>query len=147
MWLENLKALKREKGMSSKQIAEATKLPERTVVRIFSGDTPNPYLDTLHRIVSVLGGSLYDILADSKTVLGSKGLAELQAEIERLTGDITLLNEENIILKDKLSVLTAENELLNTKLAHKDEIIALHNNYCALIGGLAKGHSKKHGHE
>ena len=48
MWLDNIKELKKAKGMSAKQIAEATKLPERTVTRIFSGDTDNPYVDTLH---------------------------------------------------------------------------------------------------
>ena len=31
MWLENLKELKKKTGMSSKQIAEKTRLPERTV--------------------------------------------------------------------------------------------------------------------
>ena len=64
MWLENLKDLKKRTGMSSKQIAERTNLPERTVNRIFSGDTDSPYVDTLHRIVTVLGGSLDDILAE-----------------------------------------------------------------------------------
>lgn len=144
MWLQNLKELKKSKGMSSKQIAEATNLPERTVMRIFSGDTPNPYLDTLHRIVVVLGGSLDDVLADSKTVVGSKNLATLQAELERLTEDLAALNAENVILKDKLAVLTAEKEMMIAKLAHKDELLALHNSYRSVISGLAKGHSKKH---
>ena len=66
MWLDNLKDLKRKAGMSAKQIAEKTNLPERTVTRIFSGDTDNPYVDTLRRIVAVLGGSLDDIFAESK---------------------------------------------------------------------------------
>ena len=69
MWLDNLKELKKQTRMSIKQIAEQTNLPERTVNRIFSGDTDNPYVDTLHRIVTVLGGSLDDILADTKVVL------------------------------------------------------------------------------
>lgn len=146
MWLENIKELKKRSGLSSKQIAEKANLPERTVMRIFSGETPNPYLDTLQRIVVILGGSLDDVLADSKTVLGSKSLATLQAELDKLNGDLAVLAEENIILKNKLSVLTAENELLNTKLAQKDEIIAVHNYYGTLISGLAKGNSKKHGH-
>ena len=34
MWLDNLKDLKAKTGMSSKQIAEKTNLPERTVIRI-----------------------------------------------------------------------------------------------------------------
>ena len=129
MWLDNLKELKKNKGMSVKQIAEATNLPERTVNRIFSGDTDNPYVDTLHRIVTVLGCSLDDILADTKVVLGTQNLATLQSNIDTVTAERDLLLAENTILKDKVSTLTAENEILKMQLMHKEEIIALHNYY------------------
>jgi transcriptional regulator with XRE-family HTH domain len=129
MWLDNLKELKKSKGMSTKQIADATNLPERTVNRIFSGDTDNPYVDTLHRIVSVLGGSLDNILADTKTVVGSTDLITLQNDIDRLNNEATILQAEIAILKDKVVTLTAENDMLRMKLEHKEEIIALHNYY------------------
>lgn len=142
MWLDNLKELKKSTGMSFKQIAEMTNLPERTVARIFSGDTDNPYVDTLHRIVSVLGGSLDSILADSKAVVGNANLTVLQEDIDRLNGeidrlssDVTILSAENSILKDKVSTLTAENDLLRIKLEHKEEIISLHNYYNKLKSG------------
>lgn len=129
MWLDNLKELKKAKGMSAKQIAEQTNLPERTVNRIFSGDTENPYVDTLHRIVTVLGGSLDGILADTKVVVGGTDLADLQTEVDRLTSELTLANAENAMLRDKVANLTAENDILRLKLEHKEEIIALHNYY------------------
>lgn len=129
MWLDNLKELKKAKGLSQKQIADLTNLPERTVARIFSGDTDNPYVDTLHRIVSVLDGSLDDVLADSKAVVGSKNLAALQADVDRLTAENGLLTAENAVLKNKVGVLTAENDLLRMKLEHKEEIISVHNYY------------------
>ena len=129
MWLDNIKELKKAKGMSAKQIAEATNLPERTVIRIFSGDTDNPYVDTLHRIVTVLGGSLDDILADTKVVVGDKNLALLQESIDAITAERDLIVAENAILKDKVTTLTNENEMLKMQLMHKEEIIALHNYY------------------
>jgi transcriptional regulator with XRE-family HTH domain len=129
MWLDNLKELKKEKGMSAKQIAEKTKLPERTVSRIFSGDTDNPYVDTLHRIVTVLGGSLDDILADTKMVVGEKNLVTLQADVDVITAERDLIIAENSILKDKVAALTAENDMLKKEIKHKDEIIAIHNYY------------------
>jgi transcriptional regulator with XRE-family HTH domain len=132
MWLENLKELKAKKGMSSKQIAELTKLPEKTVSRIFSGDTDSPYVDTLHRIVSVLGGSLDGILADTKTVVGDANLATLQAELDRIAAENALLVAENTVLKDKANALTAEIDLLRMKLEHKEELLALHNYYIKL---------------
>ena len=133
MWLDNIKELKKAKGMSTKQIAEATKLPERTVTRIFSGDTDNPYVDTLHRIVTVLGGSLDDILADTKVVVGDANLVTLQENVDVVTAERDLIIAENAILKDKVATLTAENDMLKMQLKHKEEIIALHNYYNKLM--------------
>ena len=138
MWLDNLKEMKKAKGMSSKQIAEATNLPERTVVRIFSGDTDNPYMDTLHRIVSVLDGSLDDLFAECKTVIGTKDIATLQAEVDRIKAENAMLAAENDILKCKVATLTSENALISTKLEHKEEIIRLHNYYNSLMSGMVK---------
>jgi transcriptional regulator with XRE-family HTH domain len=140
MWLENIKELKKEKKMSVKQIAEQTKLPERTVIRIFSGETDNPYVDTLHRIVTALGGSLDDILADTKVVVGDQNLVDLKesvnavtAENETITAEKDLLIAENSILKDKVATLNAEVELLKMQLSHKEELLATHNYYINLM--------------
>ena len=122
MWLDNLKEMKKRTGMSSKQIAEATNLPERTVCRIFSGDTENPYMDTLRRIVAVLGGSLDDLFAESKLRIANTDLIALQAEFDKLQA-------ENVTLKDENATLKCENDRLRLTLEHKEEIISLHNYY------------------
>lgn len=129
MWLDKLKELKKEKGMSAKQIAEKTNLPERTVSRIFSGDTDNPYVDTLRRIVDVLDGSLDYIFSEGSAVIGNKNLKLLQDEIEVIKAERDMLTAEAAISKDKIAALTAENDLLKMQLKHKDEIISLHNYY------------------
>ena len=54
MWLENLKEIKKEKHLSAKQIAQKANMSERTVTRIFSGDTAELYVDTLQRIAAAL---------------------------------------------------------------------------------------------
>ena len=137
MWLDNIKELKKSKGLTAKQIAELSGIPERSVVRILSGDTPNPYMDTIYRIVAVLDGSLDDLLADSKAVLGSKNLATLQGEVDRLNAENVMLNAELVMLKDKIVTLTAENDLFRTKLEYKDEIIRLHNYYSTIINAIS----------
>ena len=129
MWLDNLKNLKKAAGMSAKQIAEATNLPERTVTRIFSGDTENPYMDTLRRIVDVLGGSLDDLFVESKVRVANTDLIALQAEYDKLLAELATLQDENVSLKDKNVALEVENDRLRLKLEHKEEIIALHNYY------------------
>ena len=127
MWLDNLKELKKQTGMSSKQIADKTKLPERTVVRIFSGDTDSPYADTLHRIVTALGGSLDDILADTKVVVATESLVKIKENADVVEAERDLIIAENAILKDKVATLTAENDMLKMQLKHKEELLAVYN--------------------
>lgn len=138
MWLTKLQELKHQANMSSAQIAKLANLPERTVVRIFSGETPNPYIDTIHRIVVVLNGSLDDILTDTSAVVGNVGMAALHAENERLKQDIGLLQSEKASFQDQIAELVAEKaqlqrdaeiNTLRMQLAHKEEIIALHEYY------------------
>ncbi len=138
MWLDNLKELKKAKGMSTKQIAEETKLPERTVNRIFSGDTDNPYVDTLHRIVTILGGSLDDILADTKVMVATESIVELKENVDVTAAQRDLIAVENDMLKTKLAALTTELELLKKDLAHKEELLAVHNYYRTHIEHLTK---------
>lgn len=147
MWLDTLKELKKEKQMSAKQIAEKANMSERTVSRIFSGDTDAPYVDTLQRIAAALDASLDDILGDSKAVVGTKNLATLQEEVDRLTAENEMLTAKNTVLESKVTSLSSEIDMLRLKLEHKEEIIALHNMYGAVIGGLAKGQTKKSGKE
>ena len=136
MWLDNLKELKREKNISTKQLAERSNLPEKTVARVLSGHTVNPYIDTLDRLATALGCTIGDILAGTKTVVGDTSLSDLQENIVTITterdtiiAERDLLKAENTILKDKVSALAAETDLLKLQLKHKEEIIALHNYY------------------
>lgn len=145
MWLDNLKELKKSKGMSSKQISEMTNLPERTVIRIFSGDTDNPYVDTLHRIVTVLGGSLDDILADTKVVVATESLVEVKETLEEVKGTANVMEAERDLIKIENERLKVENanmatelQLLKKELQHKEELLALHNYYKIHIENLIK---------
>lgn len=129
MWLENLKELTNKTGLKAKAIAEKANLPERTVKRVLSGETDNPYIDTLHRIVTALGGSLDDILADTKVVVADSTLVSLQEELNSVTAERDTLLAENAGLKEKNVMLSAELRLVNERLAHKEELLALHNHY------------------
>ena len=129
MWLDNLKELKKKTGMSSKQIAEATNLPERTVSRIFAGESDHPYADTLDRIVKALGYDLGDIFADTEVIVASPKLVEINNTVNAVEAERDLIMVENSILRAKVDALTAEVELLKREIIHKDEIIAIHNYY------------------
>jgi len=138
MWLENLKELKKAKGMTSKQIADATKIPESTIKRIFSGETDDPYVSTIHRIVTVLGGSLDQILADTNVVLSTESIVEVKETVGVVEAQRDLIAVENEMLKTKNAALTTEIELLKKELQHKEELLALHNYYKIHIEKLIK---------
>ena len=138
MWLDNLKELKRSKGMTSKQIADATKIPESTIKRIFSGDTPDPYVSTIHRIVIALGGSLDHILADTNAVLATDNIVNVRETAEVVEAERNLAAAENEMLKAKNAALSTEIELLKKEIIHKDELLALHSYYKTHIEKMAK---------
>ena len=138
MWLENLKELKKAKGMSSKQIADATKLPESTIKRIFSGETDDPYVSTIHRIVVVLGGSLDHVLADTNAVLSTDNIVNVKETAGLAEAERNLMAAENEMLKAKNAALTTEIELLKKEIIHKEELLALHSYYKAHIEKMTK---------
>ena len=138
MWLENLRELKKKTGMTAKQIAERTPFPERTVNRIFSGETEHPYVDTLDIIVKALGYELGDIFADTKVVVATDDLVEIKESVDVVEAERDLVLVENEMLKAKNTALTSEIELLKKEIQHKDELLALHNYYKSVISGMSK---------
>ena len=138
MWLENLKELKKVKGMTTKQIADATKIPEGTIKRIFSGDTEDPYVTTIHRIVTVLGGSLDHVLAETDAVLAPVSIVEVKETVVNAEAERDSIANENEKLKTDNARLNAEIELLKKEISHKDELLALHSYYKAHIEKMSK---------
>ena len=138
MWLENLKELKKASGMSTKQIADKANLPERTVSRIINGDTDHPRIDTLGIIVDALGVTLKDVFADTNVVVATEKLVEIKEVAEVVEAERDVIAVENERLKAKITALTTELELVKNELAHKEELLALHNYYKIHIENLIK---------
>ena len=133
MWIDNLKELKKKSGKTSAQIAEETKIPESTIKRIFGGSTDDPRISTIRQIVICLGGSLDQVLADTNAVLATESLAEVKETARAVEAESDLIAAENKVLRDKVAALSAEVELLNQKLSHKEELIAVHNYYMGIL--------------
>ena len=131
MWIDNLIDMRARKGNPScKLISEKCKVPERTVTRIFSRDPDNPYIDTVIKIIKYgLEGSVEEVFADTKQVVGDDALIKSQGEAEIVAATNDLLSVENDALKKKVEALSTELELTKKELSHKEEIIALHNYY------------------
>lgn len=55
---ENLKRLKREKGLSQSDLCKKTSLAYHTIAKIETGATPDPRINTLKKIANALNVSL-----------------------------------------------------------------------------------------
>ena len=111
MWIDNLIDMRARKGNPScKLISEKCKVPERTVTRIFSRETDNPYIDTVIKIIKYgLEGSVEEVFADTKQVVGDDALIKLQGEAEIVAATNDLLSVENDALKKKDAEWTNRN--------------------------------------
>lgn len=139
-WLINLIELKNRTNISCKEIAEQENLAEKSVQNVFSGKSKSPSVNLIRRIIHALGGSWRETFDESDAAIGNQDLATLQAEVDRLT-------EENSILKSKLDIATLdlntqkekatalENEIkiLNLKLEYETKLNAVHSFYNKLI--------------
>jgi predicted transcriptional regulator len=131
MWLDNLKEIKKKSGMTTKQISEKSKIPERTINRIFAGESDHPYADTLDLIVKAMGDyDLGDIFADTNVVIATESIVEVKEAVEELTveqdnllADKTKL-EKALIAKDT-EIQNLRDELARSESQHKDELIEL----------------------
>ena len=128
-WLKNLIDLKEKSNKSIKQIAEATNEPERTIARIFRGETENPTITTLIPIVNFLGGSLDDIFSDTCAIVGSSNLSTLQQNYDTIKADYDILRTEENLLKTENATLTARVELLEMKLMYTEKLLAVYEKY------------------
>lgn len=132
MWVENIQELKRRSGMTVKQIAEASQIPEGTVKRIINGEN-EPSAFNLFRVVRAMGGSLDDILADTNAIIAPPSLVEVKEAVETVEAEKEVAVAKNDILESKIVALEKENALLKMELQHKDELLAVHNYYIGIM--------------
>ncbi len=133
MWLDNLKELKKKTEMSTKQIADKSRLPERTVARILSGETDHPRIDTLGLIADAMGVTLRDIFADTNVIVATETLTEVKEVAEIVEAERDEVATKNEMLEAKVNALTMEIEILKSQLQHKDELLSVHKQYLAII--------------
>jgi transcriptional regulator with XRE-family HTH domain len=135
MWLDNVRDLKKKSGMSNKCLAEKMHMSERTIGRIFAGET-SVDIDQLRQMVLVMNGSLDDILDKSEFKVPVPEMEALQnenasllAKNKELTDSLASLQAKMATNKDKIAELTAENDILRIKLEYEQKIGAIHDFY------------------
>jgi predicted nucleic acid-binding Zn-ribbon protein len=157
MWLDNIRELRRRTKMSVREISEKTQelsenctdgslvlVPEKTIESILAGLVKCPRFNTILPIVYALGGSIDEVFAESGAVVGDKKFSALQEERDAIASDLALARAEIDVLKNTGAALKAENDLLQLKLSHKEEIIAHKEKIIALYSQVDKMHEEHH---
>lgn len=60
-WLDELRRMKANSGMTTKEIANGSSIPEPTLEKLFSGQTKDPKLNTVIQLVHFLGHTLDEL--------------------------------------------------------------------------------------
>ena len=63
---DRLKALKTKVDISCAEWSKLSTVPEATIRKILSGETPDPRFDTIVKLVTCVGGSMDDIVGAKK---------------------------------------------------------------------------------
>ena len=63
---DRLKALKSKVDISCAEWSKLSTVPEATIRKILSGETPDPRFDTIVKLVTCVGGSMDDIVGAKK---------------------------------------------------------------------------------
>ena len=131
MWLDNLKEMKKKSGMTSQQISDKSRIPLRTINRIFAGESDHPYADTLDLIVKAMGDyDLGDLFSDTNVVIATEAIVEVKELAEELEAEQDTLLSDNQALRAELiaketEIQSLRDELTRREAQHKDELIEL----------------------
>lgn len=117
-FIDNINAIRKEKGITTKMMAERADLPLETIQRVLDGTTENPRLDTMKRIANALEVELWELF-----FTGDKSFVSMQKELISLRTERDALVADNAILKTTVDTLRDKNDAL------KDQIIDTHNYY------------------
>lgn len=105
-----LNALKNKGNFKFSELSNLSGVPEATIRKIFTGETPDPRFDTVAKLVSAMGGTLDDAFSTKKEKdIEANVVTELKANyeihIENLRERIADMNEAIEFLKRDRKIL------------------------------------------
>lgn len=95
MWLDELKKMKKQSGLTTKEISDGSGLSEPTLEKLFSGVTKDPRLTTLQELVHFFGYTLDDLVPEYFANNLSPAPAETDTGDKRLDGIIDCYHQLN----------------------------------------------------
>ena len=117
IWRNNLRNTKVRKNLHTTDIAAKAALSEKTVARVFSGESKSPGVDIVRRIINAMGCSWGEIFAESAAVITTLDVECLYEQIKQLSNEI-----------DEMKRSHAE-EVLKIRLECAEKLLAVHEHY------------------
>lgn len=90
-WLDRLRVIKADSNMTTREIADKSKIPEPTLEKIFSGQTKNPGVNTIQALVHALGKTLDDL--EGKSGPTKKAPSDLSEEARKIARSYDRMND------------------------------------------------------
>lgn len=140
MFRERIIEEKKRLNITAKSMSERSRMhiPEETISRVLSGKTPDPGVSTVIDLGETVSLAPYEIFMDSTLAAEFRTFLELKSKSEETEAERVRIIAENESLKIINATLSQKIETLEIKLAHKEELLALHKCYQTHIEQLVK---------
>ena len=131
MFRERILEEKKRLNLSARTMSDMSQLhlPEETIRRVLTGKTADPGINTVLDIAETVGLKPYEVFMDATLSTEFKTFLELKSRIGETEAERIRIIAENENLKVTNAGLVDRIRVLELQLAHKDEIIAIHNHY------------------
>lgn len=147
MFRDRIKEEKKILNISAKSMSERSRMhiPEETISRVLSGKTNDPGISVVLDLGETVGLAPFEIFMDSTLAAEFRAFLELKSKSEETEAERIRIIAENESLKTINTTLSQKIDMLEMKLAHKDELLELHNSYRKHIEPLIEQLIKKEG--
>lgn len=131
MFRERILEEKKRLNVSTKTMADMSRLhlSKETIGRVVSGETSDPGVGTVLDIAETVGLKPYELFMDATLAAEFKAFLELKSRSEETEAERIRIIADNENLKATNAGLVDRIRVLEMQLAHKEEIIAIHNHY------------------
>ena len=107
-----LNALKNKGNFTYAELSNLSSIPEATIRKIFTGETPDPRFDTVAKLVAAMGGTLDDAFSTKKEkVIEANVVTEFKAvyesRIESLHEQLEFVKRDRKVLGIITGILVA----------------------------------------
>lgn len=140
MFRERVNEERKRLGISTKSMSERSRLhtSEETMSRVLSGKTSDPGVSTVLDMAETLGLAHYEIFMDSTLAAEFRAFLELKSKSEETESERIRIIAENEELKTINTTLAQKIDILEIKLAHKEELLNLYKSFESYIEHIIK---------